>query len=198
MTAGRPAFEVSSLMVEPNLKEKDPGQVVRKVWVEFPGLLHRVGMSPQKSQNFRIKLEADTCPPAGARSERMAAHAECAPEGNLFVWVHDRSPSRSATRIVSRPIPSGALFAPTVVMARCMISPWARIQEAQCSSQSGCSRARVTCARPGGPEGSISALAVRTPCCTAIAASQALTWGKGALARRRRTRRSPSALLSSR
>ena len=75
---------------EPNLKEKDPGQVVRKVWVEFPGLLHRVGMSPHKSQNFRIKLEADTRPPAGARSERMAAHAECAPEGNLFVWVHDR------------------------------------------------------------------------------------------------------------
>ena len=66
MTAGRPAFEVSNLMVEPNLKEKDPGRVVRKVWVEFPGLLHRVGMSPQKSQNFRIKLEADT-PPAGRR-----------------------------------------------------------------------------------------------------------------------------------
>ena len=112
--------------------------------------------------------------------------------------MHRLTPQRSATRIVSRSIPSGAPFAPTVVMARRMISPRARIQEVRCSSQSGRSRTRVIWAKPGGPAGSISALAVRTPSCTAIAASQALTWGKGALARRSHTRRSPSALLSSR
>ncbi len=62
---------------------------VKKAEIQFPGLMYQAGLSPHASQNFRIKFEVDTNPPAHSRSERQKAHVDVAPEGNLILWCHD-------------------------------------------------------------------------------------------------------------
>lgn len=42
------------------------GRVVKSAWFSFDGLLHELGLSPQRSAALSIKLELDTNPPAGA------------------------------------------------------------------------------------------------------------------------------------
>ncbi len=43
---------------------------VHKAWIKIGRLLHDAGLAAMKDQKLSIKLEIDTCPPAGARSER--------------------------------------------------------------------------------------------------------------------------------
>lgn len=44
-------------------------KAVRSAWIKFPGLPFEMGISPHRSEVFSIKLEVDTCPPPGARTE---------------------------------------------------------------------------------------------------------------------------------
>ena len=74
---------------EPRIKMKKARSAVEKAEVHFPGLLHRVGVSPHKDQNLRIKLEVDTRPPEGAVSERCKGHTTAVPEGRLYLWCHN-------------------------------------------------------------------------------------------------------------
>lgn len=41
-------------------------KIVQHAFIKFQGLMHEAGISPMKSQNFSIKIEIDTNPPAGA------------------------------------------------------------------------------------------------------------------------------------
>jgi len=41
-------------------------KTVASAFVEFPGLLHDLGLSPHPSQILSIRVEVDTNPPAGA------------------------------------------------------------------------------------------------------------------------------------
>jgi len=41
-------------------------KTVASAFIKFPGLLYEIGLSPQASQVFSIKIEVDTNPPAGA------------------------------------------------------------------------------------------------------------------------------------
>jgi len=71
------------------IKHRNSKTAVKKAEIQFPGLLHEVGLSPHKSQNFRIKFEVDTNPPAHGQSERVSANSFVAPEGELLLWCHD-------------------------------------------------------------------------------------------------------------
>ncbi len=53
---------------------------MKKVEIQFPGLMYHAGLSPHQSQNFRIKFEVDTNPPAHGVSERITVNREVAPE----------------------------------------------------------------------------------------------------------------------
>ena len=44
-------------------------KTVSVAWIKFPGLLHEIGLSPQRTQVLSIKLELDTRPPPGADVE---------------------------------------------------------------------------------------------------------------------------------
>ena len=50
---------------EVNIKAKSE-KTVASAFIKFPGLLYEIGLSPQASQVFAIKIEVDTNPPAGA------------------------------------------------------------------------------------------------------------------------------------
>lgn len=41
-------------------------KAVHSAFVRFPGLLHELGLSPHRDQVISVKIEVDTCPPAGA------------------------------------------------------------------------------------------------------------------------------------
>jgi hypothetical protein len=41
-------------------------KVVHSAFIRFPGLLYELGLSPQRSEAFSVKIEVDTNPPAGA------------------------------------------------------------------------------------------------------------------------------------
>ena len=55
-----------ALLGLPMKASKRKAAPVQGFFMDFPGLLHQVGLSPHKNQNFSIKLEIDTRPPAGA------------------------------------------------------------------------------------------------------------------------------------
>jgi hypothetical protein len=44
-------------------------KTVHSAFIRFPGLLHELGLSPQRSEVLAVKLEVDTNPPAGAGLE---------------------------------------------------------------------------------------------------------------------------------
>jgi hypothetical protein len=44
--------------------------VVHTAWVRVAGILHDAGLAGRPAQKLAIKVEIDTCPPAGARCER--------------------------------------------------------------------------------------------------------------------------------
>ena len=44
-------------------------KTVASAWVRFPGLPRELGLSPHATQTLSIKIEVDTCPPAGAGIE---------------------------------------------------------------------------------------------------------------------------------
>lgn len=41
-------------------------KVVHSTFIRFPGLLYELGLSPQRSEVFSVRIEVDTNPPAGA------------------------------------------------------------------------------------------------------------------------------------
>lgn len=50
---------------EVSIKGK-PEKTVASAFIGFPGLLHELGLSPQRRQIFSVKVEVDTRPPVGA------------------------------------------------------------------------------------------------------------------------------------
>lgn len=44
-------------------------KTVASAWVRFPGLPHELGLSPHEAQTLSVRVEVDTCPPAGAGIE---------------------------------------------------------------------------------------------------------------------------------
>ena len=62
----RKAFEAEAYTVE--IRDR-PHAVVQSAFVDFPGLLHELGLSPHASQKLSIKVEVDSNPPANATTE---------------------------------------------------------------------------------------------------------------------------------
>lgn len=57
--------ELSAEGYAPEIKVNDK-KTVHSAFVRFPGLLHELDLSPQRSEVLAIKIEVDTNPPAGA------------------------------------------------------------------------------------------------------------------------------------
>lgn len=57
--------ELSAEGYAPEIKVNDK-KTVHNAFVRFPGLLHELDLSPQRSEVLAIKIEVDTNPPAGA------------------------------------------------------------------------------------------------------------------------------------
>jgi len=60
------AFAVEGYPIEVLVSER---KTVASAWVKFPGLPRELGLSPHAAQTLSIKVEVDTCPPAGAGIE---------------------------------------------------------------------------------------------------------------------------------
>ena len=52
-------------------------QTVQAAFVKFPGLLYELGLSPHASETISIKVEIDTHPPAGAKTETSIIRKHC-------------------------------------------------------------------------------------------------------------------------
>jgi hypothetical protein len=60
------AFAAEGYPIEVKVSDR---KAVASAWVRFPGLPHELGLSPHAAQTLSIKVELDTCPPAGAGIE---------------------------------------------------------------------------------------------------------------------------------
>jgi len=70
-------------VVESKIQED---KTVSSAWVRFPGLPFEVGLSPQRTQVLSIKVELDTCPPAGATFEHSLVRRHVL----LHLFHHDK------------------------------------------------------------------------------------------------------------
>ncbi len=62
----RPWFEAEAYEVDLIIKNE---KNVKSAFVRFPSLLFELGLSPHRSQVFSVKIELDSQPPAGGRTE---------------------------------------------------------------------------------------------------------------------------------
>jgi len=85
---------------QPRIKVRRSGTAAEKAEIQFPGLLYETGLSPLKEQNFKIKFEVDTNPPAHSRSERVEAHREVEEKRKLLLWCYDK-PSLLAGKLAA-------------------------------------------------------------------------------------------------
>lgn len=60
-------------------------KTVHAAWIRLSGLLHEAGLSPHAEQKLSIKLEVDTRPPDGARTERRVVTRHL----TFFLQHHD-------------------------------------------------------------------------------------------------------------
>ena len=80
-------------------------KVVHSAFVRFPGLLHELGLSGQRTETLSVKLEVDTRPPAGARLETTVVRRHVL----LRIQHHDRASLLAGKlhAILQRPWPKG-------------------------------------------------------------------------------------------
>lgn len=69
-------------------------RVVHSAFLRLPGLLYEAGLSPMRAQKLSIKVEIDTNPPPGARTEQTVINRHFL----LGAWHHDL-PSLMAGKI---------------------------------------------------------------------------------------------------
>jgi predicted nucleotidyltransferase component of viral defense system len=69
-------------------------KTVHTAWIRVAGLLKDVGLSTMANQNLSIKLEIDSCPPAGAESIRTVINRHL-----MFAVRHHSLPSLMAGKI---------------------------------------------------------------------------------------------------
>jgi hypothetical protein len=83
-------------------------KVVHSAFVRFPGLLHELGLSGQRTEALSVKLEVDTRPPAGARLETTVVRRHVL----LRIQHHDRASLLAGKlhAILQRPWPKGRDF----------------------------------------------------------------------------------------
>jgi hypothetical protein len=83
-------------------------RVVHSAFFRFPGLLHEMGLSGQRTETLSVKLEVDTRPPAGARLETTVVRRHVL----LRVQHHDRASLLAGKlhAILQRPWPKGRDF----------------------------------------------------------------------------------------
>jgi hypothetical protein len=83
-------------------------KVVHSAFVRFPGLLHEMGLSGQRTESLSVKLEVDTRPPAGARLETTVVRRHVL----LRLQHHDRASLLAGKlhAILQRPWPKGRDF----------------------------------------------------------------------------------------
>lgn len=62
-------------------------RVVHSAFLRFPGLLYEAGLSPHRAQKLSIKVEIDTNPPPGAKTEQTVINRHFL----LGAWHHDLS-----------------------------------------------------------------------------------------------------------
>lgn len=69
-------------------------KIVHTAWIKVAGLLKDVGLSAMTDQNLSIKLEIDSCPPAGAESVRTVINRHL-----MFAVRHHCLPSLMAGKV---------------------------------------------------------------------------------------------------
>jgi predicted nucleotidyltransferase component of viral defense system len=69
-------------------------KTVNSAWIKVAGLLKEAGLSAMSDQNLSIKLEIDSCPPAGAESIRTVINRHF-----MFAVRHHSLPSLMAGKI---------------------------------------------------------------------------------------------------
>jgi predicted nucleotidyltransferase component of viral defense system len=78
--------ELSAEGYSPELKISDQ-KTVQSAFVRFPGLLFELGLSPQRTEVFAIKIEVDTQPPQGANLDTTVIRKYMV----LQIQHHDRA-----------------------------------------------------------------------------------------------------------
>jgi hypothetical protein len=83
-------------------------KAVHSAFVRFPGLLHELGLSDQRTETLAVKLEVDTRPPAGAGLETTVVRRHVL----LRLQHHDRASLLAGMlhAILQRPWPKGRDF----------------------------------------------------------------------------------------
>jgi hypothetical protein len=84
MTAVKQGFIREGYRVEVKVSEQN---TVATAWVNFPGLLHELGLSPRATQTPSIKVEVDRNPPAGACIETSVVRRHV----TMHLCHHDKS-----------------------------------------------------------------------------------------------------------
>lgn len=77
-------FAAETYAVDSRIQDEHP---VHSAFIRFPGLMHELGLSAQRTEASAIKVEIDTQPPAGARCETTLVRRHVTV--NLF--HHDRA-----------------------------------------------------------------------------------------------------------
>lgn len=81
------------------------GESVHSAFVRLPGLLYEAGLSPHRTEKLSVKIEIDTCPPAGATTKTTLINRHF-----LVALLHYDIPSLMAGKLhalLSRPYTKG-------------------------------------------------------------------------------------------
>lgn len=81
------------------------GEPVDSAFVRLPGLLYEAGLSPHRTEKLSVKIEIDTCPPAGATTKTTLINRHF-----VVVLLHYDIPSLMAGKLhalLSRPYTKG-------------------------------------------------------------------------------------------
>jgi hypothetical protein len=96
------AFAAENYQVEIKISGK---AAVKSAWLQFPGLLHELGLSTRQNEVLAVKLEIDANPPAGGRTTTTVVRRYV-----LLNLFHHDQPSLLAGKlhaILSRPYTKG-------------------------------------------------------------------------------------------
>lgn len=81
------------------------GEPIHSAFVRLPGLLYEAGLSPHRTEKLSVKIEIDTCPPAGATTTTTLINRHF-----LLALLHYDIPSLMAGKLhalLSRPYTKG-------------------------------------------------------------------------------------------
>jgi hypothetical protein len=95
-------FSAEAYAVDARVRDE---QAVHSAFIRFPGLLHELGLSAQRTEVTAIKVEIDTRPPAGARCATTLIRRHVV----LNLFHHDRASllARKLHAVLQRPYVKG-------------------------------------------------------------------------------------------